>query len=254
MAGASTARTVDFLGIGAQKAATTWLYERLRLHPEIGFPGGKELQFWNHREGRPPEAWLVPFAGGDPGLRLGEITPGYSLLEEDAVRAIQRLSPGLRVFLCLRNPMERAWSSALMALERAELTLDEASDAWFADHFRSRGSLGRGDYEGVLRRWRRIFGDEAVLAVFLDDVRRDPAGLLDRVAAHVGTRDTGYFSKLDRDAVAPPVFARRPCGVRPSLRPLLRSLYAARVDSLARYLGRDLAAWHGFEDAAEEDR
>jgi hypothetical protein len=29
----STAVFPDFLGIGAQKAGTTWLYENLRVHP-----------------------------------------------------------------------------------------------------------------------------------------------------------------------------------------------------------------------------
>src|SRR5262249_41035314 len=43
----------DFLGIGAQKAATTWLYENLKRHPEIEFPAGKEVHFWDKREGRP---------------------------------------------------------------------------------------------------------------------------------------------------------------------------------------------------------
>jgi hypothetical protein len=31
---------LDFLGIGAQKAGTTWLYERLSQHPAVRFPAG----------------------------------------------------------------------------------------------------------------------------------------------------------------------------------------------------------------------
>lgn len=38
---------LDFMGIGAQKAGTTWLFERLRKHPEIHFPHIKEISFWN---------------------------------------------------------------------------------------------------------------------------------------------------------------------------------------------------------------
>ncbi|MGH0038413.1 MAG: sulfotransferase family protein [Myxococcota bacterium] len=241
---------VHFLGIGAQKAATTWLYEQLASHPEIGFPAGKELQFWNHRDGRPPEAWLVPFAAARPGLLQGEITPGYALLDDASVAALRALCPGLRVFFCMRNPMERAWSSALMALERAELALDEASDAWFADHFRSRGSLGRGDYETVLRRWRGHFGDESVLAVFHDEIRCRPASVLGRVARHIGVVDGAFFERQDPARLSRRVFAGSGVPVRASLRPLLRELYAARVDSLARYLGRDLTAWLDFDDEA----
>jgi hypothetical protein len=37
----------DFLGIGAQKAGTTWLGHNLQLHPEIWMPRMKELHYFN---------------------------------------------------------------------------------------------------------------------------------------------------------------------------------------------------------------
>src|SRR5918993_3783015 len=39
----------DFIGIGAQKAGTTWLGHNLQLHPEIWMPGIKELHYFNER-------------------------------------------------------------------------------------------------------------------------------------------------------------------------------------------------------------
>ena len=39
----------DFLCIGAQKAATTWLYMQMRKHPQIWAPPIKELNFFNDR-------------------------------------------------------------------------------------------------------------------------------------------------------------------------------------------------------------
>lgn len=38
----------DFLGIGAQKAGTTWLHENLSKQPEIWLPPVKELHFLDH--------------------------------------------------------------------------------------------------------------------------------------------------------------------------------------------------------------
>ncbi|MGB3642253.1 MAG: sulfotransferase [Rivularia sp. (in: cyanobacteria)] len=43
-------RFPDFLCIGAQKAGTTWLYENLKKHPDIGLPNVKELHYFNARE------------------------------------------------------------------------------------------------------------------------------------------------------------------------------------------------------------
>ena len=39
----------DFIGIGAQKAGTTWLSHNLQRHPEIWMPGIKELHYFNER-------------------------------------------------------------------------------------------------------------------------------------------------------------------------------------------------------------
>ena len=38
-----------FSVIGAEKAGTTWLYDRLRRHPDIFMPDVKELHYFNHR-------------------------------------------------------------------------------------------------------------------------------------------------------------------------------------------------------------
>jgi hypothetical protein len=43
----------DFLGIGAQKAGTTWLYENFRLHPGIWMPPEKELHYFDEKVDRP---------------------------------------------------------------------------------------------------------------------------------------------------------------------------------------------------------
>jgi len=37
----------DFLGIGAQRCGTTWVYEQLRKHPEVWMPPVKELHYFN---------------------------------------------------------------------------------------------------------------------------------------------------------------------------------------------------------------
>jgi hypothetical protein len=48
---------VGFLGIGAQKAATTWLYHQLGRHPQVRFPGGKELHFWDRFDPQQVNLW-----------------------------------------------------------------------------------------------------------------------------------------------------------------------------------------------------
>lgn len=53
-----TPRKPDFLGIGAQKAGTTWLSQMLAQHPLIWTPPFKEVQFFNHRFIEEHRTWL----------------------------------------------------------------------------------------------------------------------------------------------------------------------------------------------------
>lgn len=39
----------DFIGIGAQKAGTTWLYRNLRSHPDLWLPPVKELHYFDEK-------------------------------------------------------------------------------------------------------------------------------------------------------------------------------------------------------------
>jgi len=140
----------------------------------------------------------------------------YIIYAPAVIAEIRELNPALRVIYVLRNPIGRAWSSALMALERAELALDEASDQWFIDHFRSFGSLARGDYEACLRSWHGVFGEQA---------------------------DSGYCAQIPAAKLERRVFGGLAHSVRENLLPVLRQIYFPRIAALERYLGTDLRAW-----------
>ena len=48
-----------FLGIGAQKAGTTWLWANLREHPDIWMPPIKELHYFTRSPSYPSPNWLA---------------------------------------------------------------------------------------------------------------------------------------------------------------------------------------------------
>jgi hypothetical protein len=233
---------LDFLGIGAQKAGTSWLYENLARHPQLRFPGGKEMHYWDQPGERTPEWYASVFAAVTPGIRQGEITPAYSILPVEVIRTIRERFPDARLIYLLRNPIDRAWSSALMALKRAELEFEEASDAWFVDHFHSRGSMMRGDYERCIRNWLSVFPREQLLLRQFELIRTNPLALLTACARHIGV-DWSYWHSEESHLAARPVFRGTRHLIRPSLRPLLAELYAPKIQSLSAYLGWDLTAW-----------
>jgi hypothetical protein len=231
---------LHFLGIGAQKAGTTWLFSQLKAHPQIRFPAGKEVHFWN-RPGQRDLAWYrAQFEHPDnDATKSGEITPAYAMLPPDRIAMIHSQFPNLRLLYMIRNPIERAWSSALMALKRAEMELDEASDQWFIDHFNSRGSRARGDYESCIRNWRSVFPDAQLSVERYEAIAREPRRLLQRISVHLGV-DSGFYATVPDSELRRRIFEGSGHALRPSLRPELERLYRAKIRSLSAYLGAEL--------------
>lgn len=233
---------LDFLGIGAQKAGTTWLYEMLRQHPQVLFPAGKEIHFWDRQRGHGAQWYQALFAGAATNRKQGEITPAYAISSVATITEIKRLFPSLRIVYLIRHPIERAWSSACMALARAEMTIEEASDRWFIDHFHSQGSLRRGDYEACIRNWRSVFDTEQILVLRYEDIKSNPRSLLRDCCKHIGV-DPAWADAAPQDMLNKKVFAGGREPIRASLLPTLVEIYQPRIISLTRYLDTDFGDW-----------
>ena len=225
-----------FLGIGAQKAGTTWLYRSLDLHPRLGFSSVKEVHFWDRNRARGIEWYRKQFSEADDTLH-GDITPAYGMLETAVIQEIRHEFPALRLIYIIRNPIERAWSHAKMDLRIKGVRLADAPHDYFRRHFRHSGSLTRGDAEGCLRRWRAVFPDEQLLVLRFEDLYHRPRTLLRQCCDHLRIDD------IYQDRPLP-----APCNISPGTLPSilfedLLSLYRERIDSLSAYLGEDLSAW-----------
>lgn len=232
----------DFIGIGAQKSGTTWVFEALSSHPQVRFPAGKEIHFWDARRDMGVDWWLGLFGARDRGLRAGEITPAYSIIGMDAIRDLHRLCPDVRLFCVLRNPVERAWSAARMAVLRAEMTVEEASEQWFLDHFRSAGSRRRGAYAEFINRWRSVFPADQLLVVLYDDLEVRPRAFLTELCSHIGV-DGRFYDGVPDAALRRRVFEGPAAPLPPRLRRALIDQYALPVADLGRLLGTDLSHW-----------
>ena len=232
----------QFLGIGAQKAGTTWLYRNLSLHPGIEFPLGKEAHFWNQPHDEQAVVEYLLRLDSTATRCAGEITPAYGFLPRSTIQEIRKFRPGIHLIYILRNPMQRAWSAALMALERAEMQPHEASDQWFIDHFHSAGSLKRGDYEACLRNWLSVFSPEQLLLLRFEHISTWPAELLNRCFRFLQLPPMP-LSELRATGCDAAVFSGSGEPLRPTLLPALRDLYYPKIRALEAYLGQDFSHW-----------
>ena len=170
----------NFLGIGAQRAGTTWVYNCLREHPDVFVPEKKELQFfsWHYQEGL---TWYEAYFSGHAGEKaVGEVTPNY-LNVPGAIPRIAQLLPKARLFVILRNPVDRARSSYRLLRESKYqgLTFHEA-----CKHYRYLINLGM--YAAQMEHVYSHFDQEHVKVFLYDDLQRDPREFLSKLFAFLG--------------------------------------------------------------------
>lgn len=225
---------VDFLGIGAQKARTTWIAEMLSRHPAIRFPAGKEVHFWDiHYHGG--YEWYNAFFVPEKEIKKGDITPAYAILPLQKIAEVHQHFPNVPLIYSIRNPIERAWSSALMALQRAEMRFTEASDQWFIDHFHSEGSIKRGDYEQCVRNWLTFYPKKQLFVLRYDSIAADPRTVMKSIAEHIGI-DGAFYEAMPQEQLSQRIFEGEKHPIRPTLKTHLEEMYAAKISRFESYL------------------
>jgi len=110
----------DFVGLGAQRSGTTWLYSLIAAHPDVQGDAVKELHYF-HRY------WRRPFTDEDartytrwfprpPGRITGEWSPGY-LAHLWIPPLVAKAAPHARFLVSLRDPVERYRSGIVLQSE-----------------------------------------------------------------------------------------------------------------------------------------
>lgn len=252
----------DFLGIGAQKAGTTWLWENLRQHPEIFVPDKKELHYFDNKFDRSLRYYTRRFEAAG-GRVKGEITPAYGILPRERIGFIRAIMPRVRLIFLMRDPVERAWSQAVMDLVvRRGRALHEVSESEFFAFLESERSLSRGLYCRIIDNWLSAFPSEQLYVGFFEDIRERPRELMSELFAHLGvSRDLDWGSfplqRVIQPSVAPPG-AREPdrgvgavseesggesASCPDSVRERIRQLYAEELARLSERYGKRIAHW-----------
>ena len=110
---------INFLIIGAQKAGTTALNEYLWNHPEIYIPPCKEVHFFdNEHQAWRKRSWLNPTIMPITLHSIQSPTSFTEMLHRYTVIGLKPFwlySPKIKLILCLRNPIDRAWAMDLSA-------------------------------------------------------------------------------------------------------------------------------------------
>jgi Sulfotransferase domain len=228
----------SFVGIGAQKAGTTWWYELMSTHPSIFTRHDihKERHFFDRFGARsmgPSDIDQYHRWFPRPiGSVTGEWTPDY--LNFPWVPALlRRAAPETRLLLLLRDPVER-FRSGLDHLDRMGAPRDGTAIA---------DAVQRGFYFRALQVWLEEFAPDQLLVLQHERCVVDRDGQLDATFHHLGLPP--------HHPTASGQAARTPSGghqwLDDDVRRYLTALYEPDVTALATaHPGLDLALWPNF--------
>lgn len=176
----------DFIGIGAEKSATTWAWTVLNEHPSVCMSQPKELNYFNVDDNfcRGPSWYRKHFAVDT--RCTGEISPLY-MDDERVAERIRATCPSARILVMLRNPFDRAIShlfhdASVIYGKVAELTATDLRNLAQKDEKYVR----RSRYAAALRPYLTTFPSEQVGVFFFDDVQADGLRLAQRLYRFAG--------------------------------------------------------------------
>jgi hypothetical protein len=201
--------------VGAQKAGTSWLYRQLVEHPDFWMPPVKELHYFDELSRIPPvasarardardcrflesikrlsarshldlEHYARLFAAKG-SLLSGDITPAYSMLNEEVIERIVSHFPNLKVIFLARDPVERAWSQLSMGVRLRNISPFDATDIdEVIRNLLNPGVLLRSHPSKIVARWKRYVRPELFRVYFFDDLESNPAGLRRSIVKFLG--------------------------------------------------------------------
>lgn len=188
-----------FIGLGAQRSGTSWVYANLDAHPEICIPV-KEIHFFSREKNfvRGIDWYEGFFRRCGRGKKCGEFSTSY-LYSETAAQRIARHYSEVKLVAVLRNPVERAFSNFINDLMAGEVR--KGTD--FLDALKEHSEyVDQGVYPGQIKRCLDCFPRESLLIVIYEDIKKDPLTFMRHIYRFLEV-DTGFVSPMLHERVNP---------------------------------------------------
>ncbi len=187
---------IDFIGIGAQKSGTSWVYTCLYDHPEVCAPV-KEIHFFSRARFSEGKEWYERhFNACGEGKKRGEFSTSY-LYSKEAPGRIHSLYPNAKLIAILRNPIDRSFSQYRNAIKAGEIR----ESTTFEEYQESEPSVrDQGRYAEQLARYDLIFKKEQILVLVYEDIRKDPVAFMKRIYQFLGI-DSSFVSSMVYDEI-----------------------------------------------------
>jgi hypothetical protein len=184
--------SLDFVGIGAAKAGTTWLAACLSEHPQICMSDPKEVNFFCEKHTWPTtptnydkgEEWLRQrFSHYEPEQIRGEFSVCY-LVDPVSPSLLHRHFPNTKIIVSFRNPTEGLYSFYYSVSKRYAVP---NSFGKFLQEYPDFMDYGR--YYEKLLRYMNYFPKEKIHIILYDDIQKQPRIVLKNLFSFLDVED-----------------------------------------------------------------
>ena len=180
---------IDFLVPGFSKCGTTTLCAMLAQHPGIYIPELKEPWYFSSKDFPRKQAdYIQHFSPALPGQLLGEGSVSYSdsTMEDVSIARIRDNNPDCRFIFIARNPLHRIESS-YREMHHSGVKFGLNAPFGMAECLDTFPQMILDSlYFERISKYVDAFGSEAILVLFLEDLRRQPQLEMQRCFRHLG--------------------------------------------------------------------
>lgn len=144
----------------------------------------------------PSDEWYASLFKQGRGKITGETTPDYSILDRGTIDHVRKVMPDVKIIFLMRNPIERAWSQALMMFRGR--SWEAVPDEEFHRHFANKRSWLFTDYLLTLDNWSGFYPAKQIFVGFLEDIHFYPNRLLRRLYRFLGADSSLEYRVIKR--------------------------------------------------------
>lgn len=189
---------LDLVIVGAQKSFTTSLKEYIGGHPSVITHPQKEMGFFID-DGEYILGYKKAFIHYYKSVKRCQnkkilAKSAMLYMSEKAIKRLHEHSPGCKIILSLRNPVDRAYSSYLMEYNHSDLgfpfeeikSIAEKADSsyWPYTFF-----IDAGNYARHLKILYKYFPKDQVMIVLCPEIREDPVKVCREIFQWIGVND-----------------------------------------------------------------
>jgi hypothetical protein len=163
----------NLLIIGPPKSGTTFLFQMLRMHPDICASKIKETRYFSPILKRETiksfDKYLKYFKHYNEEKVIMEATPGYFYGGKNMAIKVNEILGEIKIIIVLREPVARLFSSYKHKKRFNNISDNET----FLEFSKNKNNFGKQLYHDYLSGWIDIFGDR-IKVLFFEDIIHKP--------------------------------------------------------------------------------